>query len=355
MKTKTLFVVAAGSGGHILPALQCAQQWHNDNPGSTVIFFTGTSELERKIREKHTFITKAIPCHLTKFSSCWKIPLVMMQAIIILIKSMWYSFAYKPEKIISTGGLLAIPVCIAGWCTRRIIDVYNLDAIPGKANRFLFPLATTIFITFAQTQASCKAFGINYAHKCKLVPYPLRFTQTDRDIQPNVVIERINKQLEQRNFVHRFQPTRKTLFILGGSQGSMLLNTLIKGFIEQFPMMNNKLQIIHQTGAFQENTWDNWYAQHAIPALTFSYDEHVQHYYVISDLIICRAGAGTMFEIAFFNKKCIVIPLVAPTTAHQVQNAHAMAEQHPQLFTILEQEIVSKNQTIFYDTLRTLI
>jgi UDP-N-acetylglucosamine--N-acetylmuramyl-(pentapeptide) pyrophosphoryl-undecaprenol N-acetylglucosamine transferase len=133
-----------------------------------------------------------------------------------------------------------------------------------------------------------------------------------------------------------FSPERKTIFVLGGSQGSLLLNETIKKFVEHEPHGN--YQIIHQTGAFQENSWRQFYMSHTIPAFTFGYDEHVHEYYAFADVILCRAGAGTLFEIAFFKKPCIVIPLVASTTDHQIYNARAMVEQYPELFTVVEQE-----------------
>ena len=82
----------------------------------------------------------------------------------------------------------------------------------------------------------------------------------------------------------------------------------------------------------------SFYKDLKIPAVVFDYDENIQNFYLLSDLIICRAGAGTLFEIEFFRKKCLVIPLVAASTSHQVYNAQAMAEQYPDLFKIMSQD-----------------
>jgi UDP-N-acetylglucosamine--N-acetylmuramyl-(pentapeptide) pyrophosphoryl-undecaprenol N-acetylglucosamine transferase len=82
-----------------------------------------------------------------------------------------------------------------------------------------------------------------------------------------------------------------------------------------------------------------------------AFTNDVEPFYVAADLIICRAGAGTLFEIAFFHKKALVIPLEIETTDHQVDNAFAIAQQYPQLFTVLRQGDIQKNPELFYDYL----
>ena len=353
MANPTLFVVAAGSGGHIIPAIQCAQQWHEKNPTGSIIFFTGTSELEKKIFRNYPFISKVIHLSLPQFSRrrWWLIPWIALRGIVLACTGIGYNLSYRPEKIISTGGLLALPFCLATRCCRRRVEVYNLDVIPGKAVRALLPFAHVIYTTFPQAQKKCCAYRKDYSYKCVTAPYPLRFDQSHRNTDRNDVITRINTMIAQRSSHNYFEASRKTIFVLGGSQGSLLLNDLIKKFVEQEASGNN-IQIIHQTGAFQEYQWINFYAEHHIPALTFSYDERVHEYYVLADVILCRAGAGTLFEVAFFNKPCIVIPLVASTTDHQVYNARAMAEQYPELFTVIEQHEVNDNPDRIWQALK---
>jgi UDP-N-acetylglucosamine--N-acetylmuramyl-(pentapeptide) pyrophosphoryl-undecaprenol N-acetylglucosamine transferase len=353
MKKKYLFVVAAGSGGHILPALCLAQQWKQENPDGTIVLFTGNGELEKKIVKKHANIQLVFNWGLTKFSrkNAWKLPWLLLQMLMIFFKSCFYSLWYRPEKVITTGGILAIPLCIAAWLTRKPVDVYELNVLPGKAVKALFPFARKLYIAFPQTKAYCHWGKIKFDKKCQETSFPLRFTPKDKDLDKATIISRINVLLQQRHLENKFNASRKTLFILGGSQGSVLLNNLIKGFVLHQISLKDQMQIIHQTGAFEETGWESWYTNHNLPALTFSYDEHINQFYILADVIVCRAGAGTMFEIAFFGKRCIVIPLVAATTDHQIYNAQAMAEQHPTLFTVLSQEEVAKNPEKFYKIL----
>lgn len=351
---KTVFFVAAGSGGHILPALRLADK---HIPTEQVLFFTGTSELEKKILSNRPELSQVIHWPLRKFSlrQWWFIPLILVQFIVLFCKSIFYCAWYRPETVISTGGMLSLPLSLAACLTGRNVEIYELNVIPGKAVKALLPFATTIHHVFPQTRTYCHWGPINFASKCHDVAYPLRFTEDDKLVDKHAVIEHINTMLTQRNLKNLFEPSRTTLFVIGGSQGSRLLNKMIKEFINHNPERINTLQIIHQIGGFEERSWEQWYEQQGIPALTFSYDDSIGQYYALADLIICRAGAGTLFEIAFFDKRCLVIPLVAATTDHQIHNAYAMAEQYPGLFTVLKQEMVVENPRVFFETVNALL
>ncbi|MFA6263045.1 MAG: UDP-N-acetylglucosamine--N-acetylmuramyl-(pentapeptide) pyrophosphoryl-undecaprenol N-acetylglucosamine transferase [Candidatus Babeliales bacterium] len=353
MTNKKLFVVAAGSGGHILPAIQCTRQWLENNPSGSVVFFTGTSELEKKIFRNYPFITHIVRLSMPQFSlrRWWLIPWVALRSVLLVGIGIAYNLRHRPEKIISTGGLLSIPLCIATRCCRRHVEIYSLDALPGKAVRALLPFAHVVHSTFWQAHKKLCFYNKDFSYKCVPAAYPLRFNESHRNVSATQVIERINTLLGQQSGVQHFDASRKTVFVLGGSQGSMLLNEVIKNFVEQ-NSKNQKYQIIHQTGAFQEHAWNQFYATHEIPAFTFGYDERVHEYYAVADVILCRAGAGTLFEIAFFKKPCIVIPLVASTTDHQIYNAQAMAELYPELFTIIEQGVASGDQNIVLQALQ---
>lgn len=132
-----------------------------------------------------------------------------------------------------------------------------------------------------------------------------------------------------------------------------MLNNALKDFLQgRFGYQAlSSIQIIHQTGSFEQFDWVGFYHRLGIPALTFSYYEQVKDFYGLADLVICRAGAGTIFEIAFFGKPCIVIPLVASSTAHQVDNAREIAKQYPHLFTMIERSTVTAQPTVLYRTI----
>ena len=115
------------------------------------------------------------------------------------------------------------------------------------------------------------------------------------------------------------------------------------------------MQIIHQTGSTDTTDWKNFYESAGVTAHIFSYYPHLALMYSAADLIICSAGAGTLFEIKFFNKQCIIIPLSTSTTDHQLYNARAMADEYPELFHTIGQQDVEKNPAILFATLKEFL
>ena len=346
MILESIFVVAAGSGGHMLPAATLAKQWKDQHPQSSVIFITGTTPLEKRIVHEQPCVDHVKTIDLTKFSTrqWYLLPLIIAQMAWGFIKALVWLTRYKPSKVITTGGLHALPVGYAAWVLRYPLKLYELNVIPGRAIEALAPVATTTYAVFKATQ--------QYLPTCKPVPYPLRFTEQDKINDPTRLIQHLNDLLRvgQSNDL-LFDPSRKTLMILGGSQGSQLLNRLTRQFCMDHKHLLHNVQVIHQTGAFEEHWWKDFYKSVKVPAYTFSYNQRISECYQLADVIVCRAGAGTLFETVFFNRPCIVIPLVADTTDHQVNNAREIALMYPELITVFAQESVVAGQHKLFEAM----
>lgn len=351
MKTKRLFLVAAGSGGHILPALVLGKAWQENNPAGEITFFSSSRTLDKTLVTQTSIAAQSLFFALGTLSmrTWWKLPLLCAQLLYIFGVSFWHALRLRPEKIICTGGLIGLPVCLAGRLAGVTVEIYELNAVPGKAVRALMPLASSIFTPFAQTSQHYKLLGKNFAHKCKMAPYPLRFSKLPKKIESQTVFDQLNAQTGKKGFsVHK-----KTILIVGGSQGSAFLNRCIQDLSAKSSFPKQQIQIIHQAGVGNLVQYRSWYQQHEIPAYVFDFDAQIDRYYQIADLIICRAGAGTLFEIAHFGKQSIVIPLIASTTTHQKDNALAIAAQHPQIFTALDQQALELDITILEQTVLT--
>jgi UDP-N-acetylglucosamine--N-acetylmuramyl-(pentapeptide) pyrophosphoryl-undecaprenol N-acetylglucosamine transferase len=258
----------------------------------------------------------------------------MTQLISTCIKALRILRMHKVEEIVSTGGYISIPVCFAARMLKIPICLYELNVIPGRASYTIASWATRVYICFTQTKSYFKNII------CTQAVYPIRFNQTEKAITKEQAINAL-----------AFNHIKKTIFIAGGSQGSLFINTLIKNWLTLNPHVHSLVQIIHQTGAQDTTNWKTFYAEHEIPALVFDYKDSLAIEYMAADLIICRAGAGTLFEILFFNKPCLVIPLETRSTDHQKDNAAAMAAQHPELFSVLHESQIKKNNTVLFSAI----
>jgi UDP-N-acetylglucosamine--N-acetylmuramyl-(pentapeptide) pyrophosphoryl-undecaprenol N-acetylglucosamine transferase len=344
MNTKTICCVAGKSGGHIIPCLTIAQNSNTNNSTTNILFFSANTALDKTILSKNKLVSWHIMLPLSSRTQSYI--KLLLHAFSSFIISFFYLCRHRPEQIITTGGIVAIPTCIAAFILRIPITLYSLDAVPGKAIQALTPLATSIITPFA---TSTHYFP---AKKCSIAPYPIKY----QTITHNIDQQYAQKSLGLSPYAKACRDTaKKTILILGGSQGSLFLNQCMKQWINDSSFKTQNIQIIHQTGSIDDTDWQELYASKNILAHVFSYYPDLALMYTAADLIICRAGAGTLFEIKFFNRKCIIIPLTTTTTTHQVDNAYAMTREYPALFYTVAQSDIERDPTLLYNLIDTII
>jgi UDP-N-acetylglucosamine--N-acetylmuramyl-(pentapeptide) pyrophosphoryl-undecaprenol N-acetylglucosamine transferase len=302
---KTICCAAGKSGGHIIPNLQWALHRKTNHK---ILFFSGDSSLDYHLLENN--VDCHVPLHI-QAPRWYQLPYFVLVLIYATLVSMKKLIAHKPIVVLSTGGIVAVPVCIAAFLLRIPIELFELNATPGSAIKWLAPLATRINVCFDSAK-------IHFNQKKVMkADYPIRFDSNSSSA---------------KIFGHS---NRKTIFIQGGSQGSVSLNKKIKELIEDNPQLCAQVNVIHQTGDADHHNWQQFYNQKNIQAIVFSFEDNLLPYYQEADLIICRAGTGQLFETLYFKKPCITVPLEIPGNTHQLENARAIREAYPLLFTVV--------------------
>jgi UDP-N-acetylglucosamine--N-acetylmuramyl-(pentapeptide) pyrophosphoryl-undecaprenol N-acetylglucosamine transferase len=337
-KKKALCVAAGKSGGHLIPALELAKTWREQHDQNDVVLCTYGTQLDQKIYNAYPFISTVKAFNFTTFvlRKVWRYPIIAYQAVRACVTAWRLLRGHSVERVITTGGFVALPVCIAAKLLRIPIDVYELNVHPGKAVQAIARLGARVHVVFEQTRTAMP--------KATAAEYPIRFSVADR-------LTRVAAQQQLTQAIASalpLQPERKTLFILGGSQGSQYLNELVLQFLAARPDLHSAVQIIHQTGGITKR-YVEAYERLGVPHLVFDFHQSMAACYQAADLTICRAGAGTLFELKFFNQPAVIVPLVAASTGHQSANAAAIQQQCPQLFTVWEQAAIGRDQTAFFD------
>jgi UDP-N-acetylglucosamine--N-acetylmuramyl-(pentapeptide) pyrophosphoryl-undecaprenol N-acetylglucosamine transferase len=216
-----------------------------------------------------------------------------------------------PNLIFSKGGPSSLVVVFAGWLLRIPIFIHDSDSIPGLTNKISGFFARKIFLAFDSAKKYFKD------KKTIVVGQP---------IDSNLIQEKIIPEDYQR---FSLDPHKKIILVLGGSQGSKFLNELI---VEALPQLLNLGQVVHQTG---EKHYQDVYF-YAKGVLLEKNPQKLKDYHPfpflnhqdliilmkLSDLIIARAGSGTIFELASLGKPSILIPIEEKVAGfHQVMNA----------------------------------
>lgn len=326
----TICFVAGRSGGHIIPAFTLAEQEKIKDQTKRILLFTTSTKLDYEIIAQSSAIDQhyALALENLPYKNPLRWPLFAYQMLRATISSFLILRALRPDRIISMGGYISLPVCCAGKLLNIPIELRELNVEPGAAIKWLAPCAKTISICFEETKNYLKS------PNCHVVPYPVRFTKKDSTFTSH-----------QARIVLGISEHKKVLLILGGSQGSLFVNKLIHAWLEHLlSEERNNLYILHQVGATDDlNRYQAHYDQLGINGSLFTYRHDMAHLYAAADLIVCRAGAGTLFEVLFFDRPCITIPLETSSNSHQVANAASLAKSYPHLITMLRQSDVQSH------------
>lgn len=316
---EVVVVIGSRSGGHILPGLAKAREWHDR--GARVYFIAEDRPLDRSLVERESWLAGKIFLKLSapRIRRFWNYPWYIGQFAMMWIYSMVTLYGHKVTRVVSMGGYSSIPVCCAAFFLRIPYELYELNAELGRAVQLLRSKAEFVVCCFPEALES-----VNPRAR-KLIEYPVRFTA--RDIIDSV-------QARRTIGLH---PEKYTLFILGGSQGSQGLSLLIISWLRTLSVQQkSKIQIIHQTGEHIHAVRD-CYKELQVEAVLFNYSDNLASCYSAADLVITRAGSGALHEMMFFKKRALMIPLETVTTRHQVSNAQSVQKRDPALWTLIRQ------------------
>jgi UDP-N-acetylglucosamine--N-acetylmuramyl-(pentapeptide) pyrophosphoryl-undecaprenol N-acetylglucosamine transferase len=230
------------------------------------------------------------------------------------IKALWQLFVLYPDVVFSKGGYVSVPTIIAAWLLRIPIVVHESDATPGKATKLGARLARWV--------------AISYPGVSKLLP---KIPKDKIAITGNPVRETIAKPAKEG--AHEYLGLDKsvpTIFVMGGSLGAQAINEAI---LDALPELLTRYQIIHQTGY---NNIDQVNGIAKVILKDHPFAERYKSFGFLNtlairmsagaaDLLIIRAGSGTIFEAANWGIPSIIIPIPEDISHDQTKNAYAYA------------------------------
>ena len=216
----------------------------------------------------------------------------------LIIDSIFYLKKEKINKVISTGGYMSLPICIAAKFIGLKIYLLEPNFTLGRANKF--------FLNFSKRI-------ICYSNNLK--NFPEKFKNKLAVIKPLV-----SKQVYQIKKNNDLNKKKFNLLIFGGSQGANIFNTIINKVLID---INKKqpLKVVQQTGIENIENLRNFYNQNKIENKIFNFEKNFIELINESDLCISRAGATSLAEISLMNKPFITIPLPTAKDDHQMDNA----------------------------------
>ncbi len=317
MKKKIVFA-GGGTGGHLYPVISIARELvkNNLNIGTEFYFALPNKKNFNVIREEGFIPKKIISGKLRRYFS-FKNLISPFQILIGAIQAFIFISKVKPNLVFLKGGYGALPVGAIALIKRIPIVLHESDVSPGLITKIFSRWAKLTLISFKETTDYLSLSS------ARLSGNPTR------DFKCN---EGDKIKAKQKL---KIDSNKKAIFILGGSQGSDEINELIFNLIsvlavkfslihvigkKNFPEFKKKIQEKYNNHIQENNSKISFQNYKAYP---FMEENDLKTAYCASDIIISRAGASVIFEIAQVGKPSVLIPLIGSASDHQRKNAYA--------------------------------
>ncbi len=299
--SKRLLVAGGGTGGHILAGVAIADEWKRKLSESgtfdpEVLFVGAEQGLEARLVPKHGYALKLLKIGAlnrvslkTRLQTAIQLPLSFIRAFFILL-------AYRPHAVIGVGGYASGPVVLLARILAPVLGIRTAiieqNSVAGFTNRVLGKWVHRVFCAF-------EAGGRNFpAGKILVTGNPIR---SSLKLLPPAPAEPF------------------TLFVFGGSQGAIGINTMM---LESLPHLKTEnLRIIHQTGVKDYERVKAGYERAGFDARVEKFIDDMGACYAQANLVVCRSGSSSMSEIASVGRAAVFIPLPTAADNHQEVNA----------------------------------
>ncbi|MCI8387321.1 MAG: undecaprenyldiphospho-muramoylpentapeptide beta-N-acetylglucosaminyltransferase [Clostridiales bacterium] len=315
-----VLVTGGGTGGHVNPALAIAGNIRDNQPGSEIAFVGTSHGIENKLVPKEGYKLYHVEVQgfkrkITPYN----------------IKSAWLAFTspikakkllqgFKPDLVVGTGGYVCWPLLKAAAGMKIPTAIHESNAIPGVAVKMLARYVDRIYVNF---DATATALGAEYASKVKKVGNPIKPEFASLDY------ESARKQLGIDGKYKYF------ILSCGGSMGAEKVNDEMLALMRDYTSKHPEILHIHASGAVEYEAAKAKFREYGlekcsnVQLLEYIYDMPLRM--AAADIVVNRAGAMTLSELAILKKCCVLIPSPHVTDNHQYKNAKVLADANAAL------------------------
>jgi UDP-N-acetylglucosamine--N-acetylmuramyl-(pentapeptide) pyrophosphoryl-undecaprenol N-acetylglucosamine transferase len=287
-----VILAAGGSGGHIFPSVALATELEKAGVRE-ISFISSKRTLDRNLlkgtRHRCFFLSvnpMPLRFHPVRYLVFfWKLFVDALVSVYLMIR-------LKPDVVVGFGGYSSGTIAAVAKAFRVPVLIHEQNLVPGRANKMLSRVADRIAVSFRD---SLKYFP-GAEGKVVYSGNPLRTDMLLNDRGASA--DRIG-----------ISPEKKTILVMGGSQGSSFLNGTASEAAKRINMkMGDTVQFIHLTGRKDFDRVREFYRTNGIAGKVFSFLERIDDAYAASDIAISRAGAAAVFELAYYSKPMILVP-----------------------------------------------
>ena len=301
MGVKTMMIAGGGTGGHIYPAIAIARAWQERDPSRRVVFVGTEKGLEKTIVPKAGFPLEFVSVGGLKGKGGLDLVRNLARLPVGFVQAWRVVGRYQPSIVLGVGGYSSGPVLAAAAMRGIPTMIHEQNAYPGLTNRMLAKIVRAVAVAFSDA-----------------LP---RLKRADGVVTGNPI---------RREFFDAQRPAsqpgaKKRLLIFGGSQGSRILNDTMTGALLFMARLKDQVEIVHQTGPNELEKVKKAYQSSPFPQTrVVAYLDPIVGEIAAADVVVSRAGAMTIGELAAIGRAAVLVPFAAATNNHQELNARVV-------------------------------
>jgi len=294
---RTIMIMAGGTGGHVMPGLAVAAEMHARD--WSVVWLGNRSGMEATLVPQHGITMQWVRIGGVRGKGLATRLLLPLRLVVAFHDSIRALRAARPSVVLGMGGYVAFPGGMMAWLLRRPLVVHEQNSVAGLTNRLLARLADRVLEAFPGTLPGARCTG-----------NPLRAAML-RDEAP------------QARYARRAGALR--LLVVGGSLGAQALNEIVPQALASLPA-RSRMQVVHQSGRGRREALEARYRELGVAATVLEFIDDMAGAYEQADLLVCRAGAMTVAEIAAIGVASVLVPFPHAVDDHQTGNARFLSE-----------------------------
>ncbi len=300
-RSRTIMIMAGGTGGHIFPALSVAE--HLQAQGWNIVWLGSRAGMETRLVAPRGYAMAWISMSGVRGKGLLRLAVLPLRLLIAFWQSAGAIFAHRPDIVLGMGGYVSFPGGMMASLLNRPLAIHEQNSIAGLANRVLAKVADRVLAGFPA------AFGASTA-----------VIWTGNPVRPEIA------QLAEPGQRYRARSGPLRLTVIGGSLGAQALNATVPQALALLQEAERPL-VTHQAGASHIAAAAAGYQRAGVNVTLVPFIADMAAQYADADLIICRAGASTIAELAAAGIASVLVPFPHAVDDHQTHNARLLSER----------------------------
>jgi UDP-N-acetylglucosamine--N-acetylmuramyl-(pentapeptide) pyrophosphoryl-undecaprenol N-acetylglucosamine transferase len=295
---RTILIMAGGTGGHIFPALAVAEELRNK--GWKIVWLGSRAGMESNLVPPHGFEIEWVRFSGLRGKGMLRLLLLPLNLLIAFAQSARAIFRVRPDVVLGMGGYISFPGGMMAAVLARPLVLHEQNSVAGLANRVLARLADKVLVAFPGALSNAEWTGNPIRQEIVKLPAP-----------------------EQR---FRGRAGNLKVLVVGGSLGAQALNETVPRALALMPE-SQRPEVTHQSGQKHLAALESEYRKAGVSATLLGFIRDMSNAYASADLVICRAGALTVSELAVAGIASVLVPFPHAVDDHQTSNARYLSDQ----------------------------